>query len=153
MVGVKCLRKGIVAPAKSLSIGGSAKKKIWLAANSTTVEYPRRKRMWLLLSFTFSIKEKRKKSDTHCFAPGCKARYPGHRGGKGRKLSVFAAPKDGDRRNVRERNLNLRERWVDAPSRRRSSRRFSSGYVRQRHAAATVSRASEVAHIFCHYTC
>lgn len=53
---------------------------------------------------------KKKKTDTHCFAPGCRSGYPGHRVENGRKISLFSAPKDEDRRKVWERNLKRKDK-------------------------------------------
>ncbi|CAN7979478.1 unnamed protein product, partial [Ixodes pacificus] len=52
----------------------------------------------------------KKKVDTHCFAPGCKTGYPGHRGENGRKLSLFSAPKNDVQRNAWERHLKRKDK-------------------------------------------
>ncbi|KAH7973922.1 hypothetical protein HPB49_007076 [Dermacentor silvarum] len=53
---------------------------------------------------------KKRKPDTHCFAPGCRTGYPGHRVENGRKISLFSVPKEEDRRKEWERNLKRKDK-------------------------------------------
>ncbi|CAN7983308.1 unnamed protein product, partial [Ixodes hexagonus] len=56
---------------------------------------------------------KRKKTDTHCFAPGCKSGYPDNTSGRStsdRKPSLFRAPKEESRKLQWERNLKRKDK-------------------------------------------
>ncbi|XP_049275943.1 uncharacterized protein LOC125760209 [Rhipicephalus sanguineus] len=54
--------------------------------------------------------KKKRKPDTHCFAPGCRTGYRGHRVENGRKISLFSVPKEEDRRKDWERNLKRKDK-------------------------------------------
>ncbi|KAH9384120.1 hypothetical protein HPB48_026106 [Haemaphysalis longicornis] len=58
----------------------------------------------------YEWRRKRKKTETHCFAPGCKTGYPGFRKVDGRTLSLFRAPQDDERRKQWERNLHRKDK-------------------------------------------
>lgn len=62
------------------------------------------------LSFRETMEKKNRKTETHCFAPGCKTGYPGFRQGDGRTLSLFRVPEDDERRKQWERNLHRKDK-------------------------------------------
>ncbi|KAH8036909.1 hypothetical protein HPB51_006970 [Rhipicephalus microplus] len=47
----------------------------------------------------------KERTDSHCFAPGCRTGYP-----NGPRASLFTAPKDDDLRKKWERNLQIKDK-------------------------------------------
>lgn len=62
------------------------------------------------------MERKKKKTDTHCYAPGCMSGYPGFREANGRTLSLFGVPKDNERRKQWDRNLHRKDKTLSETS-------------------------------------